>query len=182
MDPTHDLFTTREDNALGLSPSGGRARCLIGEATAPPQDQVVIDSAEPRNLSRVQQLRVLRWLDQHRWNSLSEKRRCLACGDIFSGGEVAIVGGTRSSGPLRLLCPGVRCDAGPGQWEPVETTANVSHSVGRLRMLQHRKRDGHNAAVTTRRRALERCYAAVHTLAASLRFVAAPFVGAGSRR
>jgi rubredoxin len=74
------------------------------------------------DLSSEHRLRVLRRVDiAHPWTSLAEKRRCRSCGDVFKGWEIGIAGGTRADGPLRLCCPGLRCNAGPEAWEPVSS-------------------------------------------------------------
>ena len=71
-------------------------------------------------LSAKEHLKVLRQLDRaHDWQSLREQRRCRACGDVFSGREIEIVGGTRGYGPLRLQCPTYRCGKGPDSWDVV---------------------------------------------------------------
>jgi hypothetical protein len=81
------------------------------------------------DFSRKQHLAVLRRLDAHPWNTLRDLRRCQACGDVFTGSEIEIVGGTRAYGPLRLRCPGRDCAAGPQQWEPVLRSAPASDST-----------------------------------------------------
>src|SRR4051812_17536247 len=50
------------------------------------------------------------------WESLSEKRQCTTCGTIFSGRQIDVVGGTRTSGPLRLLCPTEGCRSRMEDW------------------------------------------------------------------
>ncbi len=80
----------------------------------------MIEPIATLDLSSKHRLRVLRRVDTaHAWTSLSEKRRCRACGDVFKGWEIGIAGGTRNGGPLRLCCPGLRCNAGPEAWEVV---------------------------------------------------------------
>ncbi|MFN2509127.1 MAG: hypothetical protein ABR589_10195 [Chthoniobacterales bacterium] len=68
-------------------------------------------------LSAADKLQMLRRLDQYRsWESLSDRRQCLRCGDIITGREIEVVGGTRESGPLRLQCPTENCPAMPMDW------------------------------------------------------------------
>jgi hypothetical protein len=60
---------------------------------------------------------VLRRLDRYRkWHSLDEKRYCLACGQVIDGHEIQVVGGTRGTGPLRLICPTRGCHSIPMDW------------------------------------------------------------------
>lgn len=62
-------------------------------------------------------LEILRQLDRHRqWRSLDEKRYCIACGNIVTGREIQIVGGTRETGPLRAICPTNNCHSIPMDW------------------------------------------------------------------
>ncbi len=73
-------------------------------------------------LSRIQfadadKLEILRQLDRHRrWRSLDEKRYCLACGRVIQGYDILIVGGTRGTGPLRVICPSRGCHSIPMDW------------------------------------------------------------------
>ena len=62
-------------------------------------------------------LDALRRLDQFRqWRSLDEKRFCLICGNIITGGQIQVAGGTRGNGSLRLSCPTERCNSIPMDW------------------------------------------------------------------
>src|SRR5215208_6368364 len=64
-----------------------------------------------------ERLDVLRRLDQFRqWHSLDEKRYCLVCGELISGWQIHVDGGTRGNGPLRLNCPTERCNSIPMDW------------------------------------------------------------------
>ena len=68
-------------------------------------------------LSDDEKLEVLRRLDQFRqWHSLDEKRYCLVCGELISGRQIQVAGGTRGNGPLRLSCPTERCNSIPMDW------------------------------------------------------------------
>jgi len=68
-------------------------------------------------LSDQEKLEVLRRLDQFRqWHSLDEKRYCLVCGNLISGRQIQVAGGTRGNGPLRLGCPTERCNSIPMDW------------------------------------------------------------------
>ena len=71
----------------------------------------------PRDLSSAEKHDVLRRLDRYRkWHSLDEKRYCLACGQVINGHEIQVVGGTRGTGPLRLICPTRGCHSIPMDW------------------------------------------------------------------
>lgn len=71
----------------------------------------------PVELSAAEKLEILQRLDRYRkWESLDDKRYCLACGQIIDGHGVLVVGGTRGTGPLRLICPTHRCHAIPMDW------------------------------------------------------------------
>lgn len=68
-------------------------------------------------LSDGDRLDTLRRLDQFRqWRSLDEKRYCLVCGEIITGKQIQVTGGTRGNGPLRVSCPTERCDSIPMDW------------------------------------------------------------------
>ena len=74
-------------------------------------------------------LQILRNLDRYRaWRSLDEKRYCLACGRVLCGHEILVVGGTRGTGPLRVVCPTPGCHSIPMDWviPTEEVLANVS--------------------------------------------------------
>ena len=68
-------------------------------------------------LSDTDKLEALRRLDQFRqWPSLEEKRYCLVCGNLITGQQIQVAGGTRGNGPLRLSCPTERCNSIPMDW------------------------------------------------------------------
>ncbi|PYJ84270.1 MAG: hypothetical protein DME73_00325 [Verrucomicrobia bacterium] len=86
----------------------------------------------PIEVSSAEKLEILQRLDRYRkWHSLEDKRYCLACGQIIEGREVLVVGGTRGSGPLRLICPTRDCHSIPMDW--VIPTDEV---LARMSMLQ----------------------------------------------
>jgi hypothetical protein len=71
----------------------------------------------PIELTAAEKLEILQRLDRHRkWQSLDEKRYCLACGRIIDGHGILVVGGTRGTGPLRLVCPSRGCNSIPMDW------------------------------------------------------------------
>jgi len=71
----------------------------------------------PIALSSAEKLEILQRLDRYRkWHSLDEKRYCLACGQIVEGRDILVVGGTRGTGPLRLVCPSRGCHSIPMDW------------------------------------------------------------------
>jgi hypothetical protein len=87
----------------------------------------------PIDLTNSEKLEILQRLDRYRkWHSLDEKRYCLACGRIINGQDIQVVGGTRGTGPLRLICPTLRCHAIPMDW--VIPTDEV---LARMSMLEH---------------------------------------------
>jgi len=62
-------------------------------------------------------LEILQRLDRFRkWHSLDDKRYCLACGQVIEGRNVLVVGGTRGTGPLCLICPTRNCHSIPMDW------------------------------------------------------------------
>jgi len=68
-------------------------------------------------LSDADKLEVLQRLDQFRnWNSLDDKRYCLCCSKIITGYEIQVIGGTRGTGPLRIICPTKGCHSIPMDW------------------------------------------------------------------
>ena len=68
-------------------------------------------------LSDEEKLEILQRLDQFRqWHSLDEKRYCLVCGEIITGREIQMIGGTRGNGLLRIICPTENCKAIPMDW------------------------------------------------------------------
>ena len=68
-------------------------------------------------LSEDDKLDALRRLDHFRkWRSLDDKRYCLSCGNIVTGRDVQVLGGSRPAGPLRVICPTERCDSIPMDW------------------------------------------------------------------
>src|SRR2546423_9449578 len=71
----------------------------------------------PIELSDAEKLEILQRLDRYRkWHSLEEKRYCLACGQIIEGRDILVVGGTRGTGPLRLICRTRNCHSIPLDW------------------------------------------------------------------
>jgi hypothetical protein len=82
-------------------------------------------------LSDQEKLEVLRRLDQFRqWHSLDHKRYCLVCGNLISGRQIQVAGGTRGNGPLRLSCPTEKCNSIPMDW--VLPTSEILAKVERL--------------------------------------------------
>src|SRR5438445_12959120 len=71
----------------------------------------------PIELSGADKLEILQRLDRYRkWHRLDEKRYCLACGQVIDGNGILVVGGTRGTGPLRLVCPSRGCHSIPIDW------------------------------------------------------------------
>lgn len=68
-------------------------------------------------LSDSDKLDTLRRLDQFRkWRALEDKRYCLCCGALLTGRDLRVIGGTRGTGPLRVICPTERCNSIPMDW------------------------------------------------------------------
>jgi hypothetical protein len=77
----------------------------------------VVTASSPGRLSDDEKLEVLRRLDQFRhWHSLDEERYCLVCGNLITGRQIHVAGGTRANGPLRLNCPTQACNSIPMDW------------------------------------------------------------------
>lgn len=71
----------------------------------------------PIKLHDVDKLSVLRRVDRHReWRSLDDKRYCLICRKVMNGHDIQVVGGTRGTGPLRLICLSSGCHSIPMDW------------------------------------------------------------------
>jgi hypothetical protein len=71
----------------------------------------------PIELSSAEKLEMLQRLDRYRkWSSLDDQRYCLACGRLIDGHGILVVGGTRGTGPLRLICPTRGCHSIPMDW------------------------------------------------------------------
>jgi hypothetical protein len=91
----------------------------------------------PIQFSDADKLEILRHLDRYRtWRSLEQKRYCLACGRIIQGYDILIVGGTRGSGPLRVICPTRGCHSIPMDW--VIPTDEVLANMSMLQPESHR--------------------------------------------
>ena len=73
--------------------------------------------SSPITLPDAEKLDVLRHLDQFRqWHSVDDKRYCLVCGQIVTGKEIQVTGGTLGIGPLQLSCPTERCNSISMDW------------------------------------------------------------------
>ena len=68
-------------------------------------------------LTDADKLELLQRFDQFRkWNSLDDKRYCLCCSKIITGYEIQVIGATRGTGPLRIICPTEGCHSIPMDW------------------------------------------------------------------
>jgi hypothetical protein len=93
----------------------------------------------PIKLSDGEKLEILQRFDQFRqWHSLDEKRYCLVCGEIITGLEIQMIGGTRGNGPLRITCPTENCKAIPMDW--VRPTAEVLIKIAMVEAERRRLR------------------------------------------
>jgi hypothetical protein len=90
----------------------------------------------PIELQSADKLAVLRRLDRYReWRSLDEKRYCLVCGKVVQGHDIQVIGGTRGTGALRLICVTPGCHSIPMDW--VLPTDEV---LAKMSMLENQKR------------------------------------------
>jgi hypothetical protein len=99
----------------------------------------------PIKLSGREKLEILQRLDRFRkWRSLDEKRYCLACGKIITGREIEVVGGTRGTGPLRIICPTRGCHSISMDWvlPTDEVLAKMSASKPEQRVVTPKQRCG----------------------------------------
>ncbi|MGC2625854.1 MAG: hypothetical protein WA269_03380 [Candidatus Udaeobacter sp.] len=95
-----------------------------------------------------EKLEALRRLDQFRhWHSLDEKRYCLVCGELISGRQIQVDGGTHGNGPPRLSCPTEKCNSIPMDW--VLPTSEVLAKVEKPAAEEREARELSPAAVTT---------------------------------
>jgi hypothetical protein len=82
-------------------------------------------------LTNSEKLEILQRLDRYRkWRSLDDRRYCLACGRIINGHDVLVVGGTRGTGPLRMICPTRSCHSIPMDW-----VIPTDHVLARMSVL-----------------------------------------------
>ena len=101
-------------------------------------------------LSNGDKLETIRRLDQFRkWGSLDEKRYCLCCGALITGHDLVVVGGTRGTGPLRVICPTERCNSIPMDWALPTDEVLLQSSMRRNDQLPTRA--GYNPDLRDRR-------------------------------
>jgi hypothetical protein len=106
----------------------------------------------PIEFSGADKLEILQRLDRYRkWPSLEEKRYCLACGQIIEGRDILVVGGTRGTGPLRLVCPTRNCHSIPMDW-----VIPNDEVLARISVLQKQDSLASTAAVRPRQKFSER--------------------------
>jgi hypothetical protein len=103
VNPTDKIFPDKSFRqppdcpTVGFSQTG--LMSMRGEPIVTPQDK----------------LDVLQRLDG-RWPSLKDRICCTRCGKIFTAGDIAVLGGSRGFGPLRLHCPTEACNATAADW------------------------------------------------------------------
>jgi hypothetical protein len=101
------------------------------------QHVLAVALVSPIKLSDEAKLNILQRLDQFRqWHFLDEKRYCLVCGEIITGREIQVIGGTRGNGPLRIICPTENCNAMPMEW--VRPTDEVLIKIAMVEAERHR--------------------------------------------
>lgn len=113
----------------------------------------------PIQFADADKLQILRHLDRYRaWRSLDEKRYCLACGRIIRGHDIEVVGGTRGSGPLRVVCPTRGCHSIPMDWviPTKEVLANMSILQNTVAPADPRPPQSHDATFGARLRKFAR--------------------------
>lgn len=112
-----DFFGAGACPRIGFSPIKEFAdRLIVLVSSGKVVSQTVVLSTATR-LSHDEKLQALRRLDQFRqWHSLDEKRYCLVCGNLITGRQIQVGGGTRGNGPLRLNCPTELCNSIPMDW------------------------------------------------------------------
>ena len=89
-------------------------------------------------LSDEEKLEPLRRLDQFRqWHSLEDKRYCLVCGNLITGRQIQVAGGTRGNGSLQLSCRTEGCNSIPMDWvlPTNEILAKVEKMAGEERKV-----------------------------------------------
>ena len=99
---------------------------------------------DPIKFSEREKLEVLQRLDRYRkWRSLEEKRYCLVCGKIIAGHDIQVIGGTRGTGPLRVICSTRGCHSIPMDWvlPTDEVLAKMSMSENERRIERPRPQD-----------------------------------------
>jgi hypothetical protein len=99
---------------------------------------------DPIKFSEREKLDVLQRLDHYRkWRSLEEKRYCLVCGKIIAGHDLQVIGGTRGTGPLRVICSTRGCHSIPMDWvlPTDEVLAKMSMSENERRIERPRPLD-----------------------------------------
>jgi hypothetical protein len=114
-------------------------RAVVSEAVA---------SSTAIRLSDVERLEALRRLDQFReWHSLDDKRHCLVCGELISGQQIEVAGGTHGNAELRLNCPTKWCNSIPMDW--VRPTDEILAKVERMAAEQRQVSALKPAAITS---------------------------------
>ena len=96
-------------------------------------------------VTRQDKLDILQRLDP-RWSSLNDRICWRRCGTVFAAADIAVLGGSRGFGPLRLHCPNEACKGTPADWisafrqSPGTQTGEVSATHnGRVFRVQRAK-------------------------------------------
>lgn len=109
-------------------------------------------------VSAAEKLELLQRLDRYRkWQALDDKRYCLACGRVIEGRDIQIVGGTRGTGLLRLVCSTRGCHSIPMDW--VIPTDEV---LARMSRLEEREMSPRKARKRPRGKLSERLLKIAH--------------------
>jgi hypothetical protein len=112
-----NFFSGRSYREIGFSPIPESAVRPIVRSLGRNVISRTVTLTTAIRLSDEEKLEALRRLDQFRqWHSLDEKRYCLVCGNLITGRQIEVAGGTRGNGPLRLGCPTEQCNSIPMDW------------------------------------------------------------------
>src|SRR5258708_20599501 len=110
---------------------------------------------DPIKFSEREKLEVLQRLDRYRkWRSLEEKRYCLVCCKVIAGHDIQVIGGTRGTGPLRVICSTRGCHSIPMDWvlPTDEVLAKMSMAENERRIERPRPQDIRNEKFPARLR------------------------------
>jgi hypothetical protein len=102
-EPTHEIFSYKSFRQPPDCP------------TVPLSQSGFVSMRAEAIITRQDKVDVLQRLDP-RWPSLDHKVCCTHCGKVFAASEIAVLGGSRGFGPLRLHCPNEACKATPRDW------------------------------------------------------------------
>jgi hypothetical protein len=142
-----EFFSRRSSHEIGFSPIPESTVRLIVRSLGRNVISRIVALTTAIRLPDQEKLEALRRLDQFRqWHTLDEKRYCLVCGNLITGRQIQVAGGTRGNGPLRLSCPTERCNSIPMDW--VLPTDEILAKVERMAEEERKGAAPKPAAVT----------------------------------